>query len=384
MVAKPCEPDVVIPSSWWRRLGIGLLVIALSVLGYVIFQRFFRVAATILLFAAILTYLLQPSVEWLVRISRLKQLHAARIGATLLLYVVLATAMYGMGAAVANAISHNVQELRATWTLSSRHVPRQLTKLQHWYQRTVPRQVQQQVAVSVHRESGQFSEKYVPTIVASVMGLAKKAGQWVALLIELIFVPLVAFYFLTDASRIREQALFFVPKRHRHSVLQYASEMDRILRHYMHGQVILCAIAWVVVTIALLLMGIPGALLLGIIAGVARAIPVIGPFVGGVPVLAAVVFNPQWAGAFWWVLIAFTALHFFESKFLMPRILGDHLGVHPVLVIISLLVGYEMLGLLGMFLAPPAVAMIRFILALRRGEGPFQAEEAPVLPAVGE
>ena len=199
------------------------------------------------------------------------------------------------------------------------------------------------------------------------MGLAKKAGQWIALLIELIFVPLVAFYFLTDASRIREQALFFVPKRHRHAVLQYSSEMDRILRRYMHSQVILCAVAWVVVTIALLLMGIPGALLLGIIAGVARAIPVIGPFVGGVPVLAAVLFNPQWAGAFWWVLIAFTALHFFESKFLMPRILGDKLGVHPVMVIISLLVGYEMLGLLGMFLAPPAVAMIRFILALRRG-----------------
>jgi predicted PurR-regulated permease PerM len=123
----------------------------------------------------------------------------------------------------------------------------------------------------------------------------------------------------------------------------------------------------VVVTTALLIMRVPGAFLLGVIAGLSRAIPVIGPVVGGIPLLAAVGLNEATVGYFWWVLIGFIILHLFESKFLMPRILGDRLGMHPVMVIISLLVGYQILGLVGMFLAPPAVAIIRYFMAVRRG-----------------
>jgi predicted PurR-regulated permease PerM len=232
----------------------------------------------------------------------------------------------------------------------------------------VPGSVRAQLETSYRREVRQFPDKYVPKVAGWLLGLTRTAGKWAGLIFELILVPLIAFYLLTDATRLREQALFFIPKRYRPTVVQYAGGMDAILRRYMHGQVILCAIAWVVVTLALLIMGIPGALLLGLLAGISRAIPVIGPVVGGIPVLAAVLLDPRLSGAFWWVLIGFTALHLFESKVLMPRILGGHLGVHPVLVILSLLVGYEMLGLLGMFLAPPMVAMILFILAIRRGE----------------
>ncbi|HEX2947971.1 MAG TPA: AI-2E family transporter [Armatimonadota bacterium] len=379
------DNGAIMSSSWWRKVGFVILVIVAAIVGYVVFQRFFRVAATILLLAALLTYMLQPVVEWLVRVSKIKSLHAARTGATIIVYIALAFAMYGLGASVAKTITANVQDLRYTWQGARQHIPQQIVHVQHWYERTVPPRIKAQIAESVHREIGKVTEKYVPTIASSVMGLAKTAGKWLSLLIELIFVPLVAFYFLTDASRIRSQALFFVPRRYRDGVMRYSAEMDRILRKYMHGQLVLCAIAWVVVTIGLLLMGIPGALLLGVIAGVSRAIPVIGPLVGGIPVLASVLLTPQWAGAFWWVLIAFTALHFIESKFIMPRILGDHLGVHPVIVIVSLLVGYEMLGLLGMFLAPPAIAMIRFVLSVRRGDpdednerGTDKAEEVPV------
>ncbi|HEX2948300.1 MAG TPA: AI-2E family transporter [Armatimonadota bacterium] len=367
----------VIAASLWRKIGMVLLVVAAVLVGYYIFERFLRVAVMILLLAGMLTYLLQPVVEWLVRISKAKRLHAARTTATLLVYVAIAFAIFGMGAATVKTISRSAHDLQATWLSAQQHLPAQVVQARKWYERTVPKHIKAQIAVSAHKEMAKFSEKYVPTIVASMMGLAKTAGKWIALLIELIFVPLVAFYFLTDGSRVRAQTLFFVPKRYRYNVLKYAAEMDHILRQYIHGQLVLCAIAWGVVTIGLLLMGVPGALLLGIIAGIARGIPVVGPVIGGVPVLASILFDPQWAGAFWWVLVAFTALHFFESKFLMPRILGDHLGVHPVIVIISLLVGYQMLGLLGMFLAPPAIAMIRYVLAVRREEGALSEHKIP-------
>lgn len=368
---------------WGRKIGIAVLAIAAAIVGYIVFQRYLRIAATILLLAAMMTYLLQPAVEWGVRISRSRNTHAARTSATLVIYLIIAAGLYGLGAGIVNTVSASVQDLRQNWVAAQHRIPRQLQQVEAWYEKTIPATVRLQIASSAHQEMGKVSEKYVPTVVGSLFGLARKAGEWIGLLVELIFVPLVAFYFLTDARKVREQVLFFVPRRHRHGVMQYAGAMGSILRQYVQSQLILCAIAWVVVTVAMLVMGIPGALLLGIIAGISRAIPLIGPLVGGIPVLGSVLLTPQWAGAFWWVLIGFTLLHFIESKFIMPRILGDHLGVHPVIVIISLLVGYEMLGLLGMFLAPPVIAMVRFILAQQREFAQTAAEQL-LLPLSGD
>ena len=117
-------------------------------------------------------------------------------------------------------------------------------------------------------------------------------------------------------------------------------------------------------TVALLIMHIPGALLLGLVAGVSRGIPLIGPTCRLHPGAGGGVVEP--ARRLLVDVIGFIILHLFESKYLMPRILGDSLGIHPVLIIIALLIGYEILGLLGMFLAPPAIAMIRFIVTTQR------------------
>jgi predicted PurR-regulated permease PerM len=360
-----------LPTTLWRSLALIIVLAVAVLLGSMVFNRFLRVATTILVFSAILTYLLQPFVEWSVHMLRTRHDHVVRVAVVLLVYLAIAVGLFGIGSSTARTVARQAQELQATWTTAGQHIPQQIVSLQRWYARTVPSTIQAQVTASVQRSLQDSSHQYIPRVVAWVFGLAKTAGEWVGWIIELIFVPLVAFYFLTDRSRVREHFLFFVPSRHRQAVMQYAGGMDDIFRQYIRGQLILCAVAWAVVTIALLIMQVPGAILLGVIAGVARAIPVIGPVVGGIPVLATVLLDPQWSGAFWWVLIGFSALHLFESKFLMPRILGDHLDVHPVLVILSLLVGYELLGLLGMFIAPPTVAVIRLILAVRRGEGPF-------------
>lgn len=374
-------------TSWFRTLGIWLVFAALAVVIYLVFERFLRVAATILLLAGMLTYLLQPVVDGIIRCCRIERFHLARTATVIFVYLAIVGVVYGMGTATVRTLQNDMQHLQRTYAAAPQHVPTQIAAMHAWYLKTVPEAMQREITDSLQREFKQIPNKYVPMLVGWFTNVAQAAGKWLGLLIELIFVPLVAFYFLTDPTRVREQVLFFVPKRYRSAALRYGHGMDTILRHYVRGQLVLCAIAWAAVTIAMLLMGVPGALLLGVIAGVARAIPVIGPLVGGIPVLGAVLLDQQWGHAFWWVLIGFTALHFYESKFLMPRILGDHLGIHPVIVIISLLVGYEMLGLLGMFLAPPAIAMVRFVLAVRREERtpeqlPLPIDPQPAEPAV--
>jgi predicted PurR-regulated permease PerM len=301
------------------------------------------------------------------------------VAAVLLLYAAFGWAIYSFGAVTATTLRNDAAYLQSTWATAQREIPKTFNNLVLWYKNTVPADVQVKVSASVHTEMQQF----LPRAMTKLFGVAQIALEWVGLLIELIFVPLVAFYLLTDGKKVREQVMGFVPTRFRERLVYYATGMDGILRRYVIGQLILCAIAWIAVTVGMLLLGVKGALLLGIIAGVSRAIPVIGPVVGGIPVMAAVFVtvksNPEGLpmSAFWWVLAGFTLLHLFESKVLMPKILGDKLGIHPVIVIISLLLGYELLGLLGMFIAPPVVAMIRFVLNEYQQNREALAGEAP-------
>ncbi len=363
-------------TSWWRNAVVALLLLGIGFICLHIFNVYLSMPLTIVLLAIMLTYLLQPVVDRMAQRRVAHHAHTARIVAVLLLYLAIALAFYGVISITANTLKSDVGALESTWQSAREKLPQQIADLKAWYLNYVPPTLREQL------ESGlkQAIDQAAPKFIAGLTGIARATGHVGGLLIELIFVPLVAFYLLTDAPKIRQQVLAFVPQRHREPVSLYAAAINRIMRQYVLGQLILCGIAWIVVTIALLLMGIPGALLLGIIAGVSRAIPVIGPVVGGVPLLAAVLFNAHWIGAFWWVLIGFTLLHLFESKILMPRILGDQIGVHPVLVIISLLIGYELLGLLGMFLAPPGVAIIQFVLAVRRGERALDGGAVPAIP----
>lgn len=362
-----------------RPMAFIVLGVALLFAGYLFFEKYLSIPVTIILLAIILTYLMRPLVERMVIFSKDRYLYLSRVAAVLLLYAAFGWAIYSFGAVTATTLRNDAAYLQSTWATAQRAIPKTFNNLVLWYKNTVPADVQVKVSASVHTEMQQF----LPRAMTKLFGVAQVALEWVGLLIELIFVPLVAFYLLTDGKKVREQVMGFVPARFRERLVYYATGMDGILRRYVIGQLILCAIAWIAVTVGMLLLGVKGALLLGIIAGVSRAIPVIGPVVGGIPVMAAVFVtvksNPEGLpmSAFWWVLAGFTLLHLFESKVLMPKILGDKLGIHPVIVIISLLLGYELLGLLGMFIAPPVVAMIRFVLNEYQQNREALAGEAP-------
>ena len=92
-----------------------------------------------------------------------------------------------------------------------------------------------------------------------------------------------------------------------------------------------------------------------------RAIPIIGPIFAGIPiVLLALVTRGMAVAA--GVLVFFSILHFVESKFILPLLVGDRLDLHPVVIIVVLLIGEEFGGLLGMFFAAPVAALVRVAL----------------------
>ncbi|RYX83199.1 AI-2E family transporter [bacterium] len=180
--------------------------------------------------------------------------------------------------------------------------------------------------------------------------------------VELLLIPVLAFYFLSDGASLRREARLLFPISWRPRLSRMGHQFDHILDGYVRGQLWMCIIAWVLVTIMLLILKVPHAFTLGMIAGITRAIPVIGPLLGGIPLLVACLFYTQSMQTTGLLLAAFTLMHFLESKVLLPKIVGHHVDLHPVTVIMALLIGMEFFGAMGVVLAVPIAAMLKVLL----------------------
>jgi predicted PurR-regulated permease PerM len=182
-------------------------------------------------------------------------------------------------------------------------------------------------------------------------------------IVELILVPVLVFYFLTDGKAIRQEARLLSPPSWRGPGARILDELDRVSDGYIRGQMWMCIIAWALVTIGLLILGVPYAFTLGLLAGITRAVPVIGPLLGGAPIALVCLVTTKSINTTLILLVGFTLMHFLESKVLLPKIVGHEVDLHPVSVIISLLIGMEFFGFIGVFLAVPIAAVLKGILA---------------------
>jgi predicted PurR-regulated permease PerM len=217
--------------------------------------------------------------------------------------------------------------------------------------------------------NGQFAN--LTRSVASPMGgWIQNSYKLVGTIVEAILVPILAFYFLIDSRRLKHDLCAMVPRNKFRLVARIIYDTNHIMRQYVISQAFLCILAGVITWAILSVLGqlttdAPGggvgkyAVMLGIYAGLTRAIPILGPLIGGIPVvlLAALSAGSVQVGLV--VAILFTAMHFAESKFLMPAIVGERIGLHAVWVIISLLIGAEFFGLIGMIFAAPVTAIAR-------------------------
>ncbi|MCJ7822734.1 MAG: AI-2E family transporter [Armatimonadetes bacterium] len=263
----------------------------------------------------------------------------------------------------------------AIWTLSAPSLARQLGELQENYPRY------HDGLVRVYTQAGEVYRDQLPSSLRPVVdSWTDEAGallttaaskgllatfQGVGFVIELFLLPILTFYFLADGPGIRRQVLAFIPRRYLHRTEYALDQADDILQRYIKAQVILCLIAFVVVTAGLWLLGVKFYLVLGLFAGLTRAVPIIGPVVGAIPIIIVVGLNRSLTYALW-LLIPFALMHILESKLLMPAILGRQLDLHPALIIVALLIGAEMGGFLGVFRAAPVLAAITVLLGQRR------------------
>jgi predicted PurR-regulated permease PerM len=341
--------------NWYRICGL-IFILAIAA---VIMWRVRQVVVTILL-AVVGAYVLRPMVDMfcLIRLrTKRRDYPLPRWLAALFAFALVGLAIWGMWEIISLSLGSEVANLQSRWQDYRDALTKFAAGADSYYRERLPLSLRPTV------ESWMQGLSELLT-AAATKGLGM-TFHGVGFLIELLLVPILVFYFLADAASIRKQALFFAPRRLLPRIEQALDQANDIFGRYIKGQVILCLIAFVVVTAGLWAIRVDFYLLLGVIAGLTRAVPIIGPMVGALPIIVVVAVTKT-GGVTLWVLALFSLMHLLESKLLMPAIIGQQLDLHPVLIIVALLVGAQMGGLLGVFLAAPVLAAIKTLIAHQR------------------
>lgn len=340
--------------QFWKLL-VRLALLAFA--GYFLWRV--RTIVTDILVASIFAFALVGPVNVLcrMRIPKIKP-RTQRLCATILVFGVFGYALFLCGALMVSPFADQVHGLANNLPQYERKIAVYAAQLQTLYNGLPPN-----LKEMLHRPGADTGGGFSPFAWGQGVLLATVTG--IARVIDFILIPVLAFYFVLDGRSLRNEFLALVPRPRVREALGLLRESSGIMRSFIIAQLWLCVIAGVVVYAGLSLLHMPYALVLGLLAGFTRAIPIIGPILGGIPiVLLAAVLSPEHGGGLALaikVLVFFSLLHLIESKLLMPKFIGHRIHLHAAVVIIVLLVGAEFFGLLGMFLAAPLAAIGRVL-----------------------
>ena len=171
---------------------------------------------------------------------------------------------------------------------------------------------------------------------------------------------MLAIYWTLDSERIMRSMMLRVPSERRDGLRAIINEMEGKVGSFFRGQLILCGVVGAMSFVAYLLIGLPYALVLGIIAGVLEAVPMIGPILGTVPALIiALALAPEQAI---WVIVAMIVIQQLENNLLAPRVMDHSVGINPIVSILAIAAFTLLFGLIGALLAIPIAAILQIVL----------------------
>jgi predicted PurR-regulated permease PerM len=262
-----------------------------------------------------------------------------------------------------------------------------------WYEQTVPPQLQSPIESTLQNALPALQEN-ITTILQGVGSflLSRITGVFgfLSFFVGFLVVPIWLFYLLNDSRRGKVFFNRLLDHRIRPDVWNSWALIDRTLSAFIRGQLTLGVIIGAAVWLGLVILDfIPGIeidyiLVLALWAGVAELVPMIGALLGAIPavIVAFIVGGPVSAVA---VLILFIIIQFIENNFLVPRVIGESVGVHPAILLVAIIVLGADLGFIGVIAAAPITAIARdlYLYAYRRlsGNTPAEAIESISLKA---
>jgi predicted PurR-regulated permease PerM len=204
--------------------------------------------------------------------------------------------------------------------------------------------------------------KAVPVVVekigSTVTEFASAAVGYVVYIPWLILIPILGFFLLKDAEGFRRSALLMLPRgRWRWRGDEFFQDINSTLAAYIRAQLTACLLIGLICALGFTVLGLPGSLVMGVLAGLFEFVPLVGPVAIAIMAALLATFHAGPFNAFL-VLLFLGVLRIIHDYAVYPRLIGQGIHLHPLAVIFAILAGEKMAGVAGIFLAIPVVAIL--------------------------
>ena len=203
------------------------------------------------------------------------------------------------------------------------------------------------------------------------LGALAHLGSILGFLAYVVVIPVVTFYLLLDWGRFTSSVEGLIPPSRRAALFAFVEEFDHSLGRYIRGQLLEATLVGVLTTVGLAVLGVPSALLLGVIAGVFNLVPYIGFTISIIPALVIALTMDDPGSGLIRVIATFAAIQFLDGHVTGPRIVGTSVGLHPIWIMIALTMSAAFFGFTGLLLAIPLAVLVKMLLA--RGVARYKA-----------
>lgn len=195
-----------------------------------------------------------------------------------------------------------------------------------------------------------------------LLGVGKSGGVLAAAVLSLFLIPILTFYMLRDWDSFMAHLGALVPRSQRDTVIRLARETDSVLSAFLRGQVLVMLALAIIYSLGLSIVGLKFAIAIGVVAGLVSFVPYLG-FVFGIGLAGlTVALEPEPLWHLVGVIATFTIAQIIEGTVLTPKLVGDRIGLHPVIVIFAIVAGGQLFGFFGILLALPAAAVLSVLI----------------------
>ncbi len=331
-----------------RRLILSGIALAVAIAALLLAMRIPR-TVSIFAIAGFIALGVHPAVAYLER-------HMRRGFAIAIVFAGLLGALGLIAVLVIPATIEQVQILAG-------HVPEYVSATQNFVangetfvRKRLGDQILPHGTVDLRNYLGDRATEFLNSAVASAPDLLINTGTGIFVALSAI---VLSAFFLARGDLMAETLYGFVPRRRRATAQALGSELARIFGGYVAGQIILCAITGAFIFIGCFAVGFKFALLIGVVSGIAYAVPFFGMLFA--QIVALVLAAPQGFATMAWVTAIVFVVARISDTLLVPKVMSESLGVSPVVVMFAVFAGGELFGLPGLLLGIPAAALIKVV-----------------------
>ena len=319
-----------------KDLKTGIMLLFLG--GIIYFLIIVRVILIPFIVGIILAYLFYPLIYFL------RKRNIPKTWAIYILIIIFLILLILISFLIIPAFLNELEHLTTTIPEYIREIDNYIDQLNKQYHRVnMPPIIKEVIDRTLKKSEEQvikFMENFTELIINSL-----------STLLSLVIAPFISYYILKDMGKIKKSMIKCLPKNKRRIFFELGVEINKIFLGYLRGQIWISIIVGLLIGIGLMFFNIRFSILLGFLAGISNMVPFIGPIIGSIPaIFIALLSSPTKAIS---IALLFLIIQQLESSIISPKIMSNEVGLHPLIVIFSLLAGAKLYGIWGLLLAVP-------------------------------